>query len=354
MSDEPTQIIVGDTVVAATEEYPGTRKGRLGRRKRLRKGAFSLTQCENCSAPLRGPYCSACGQPAIDYRRSFRHVIRDLLDSFLNWDSKFFATIALLLTRPWRLTNQFLAGRRIRYLHPARLYLLTSIVFFFAITYWVKSVKINPINFSDEQRAEIKSELQRGDIPPEARAKIEQLLDGTSLVPEKPSELEAQLKREDLPPEERARIEQNLKSLTLPPEAQAGVEEAMKQLSPEVREKVEQALKHASDNQPTTLFKIDPDGPPGSRPPPNRFEKWMETRAKEKVGEQGTRLQLFVLTLISNLPYMMLACIPLFAFVLKILYLRKRVFYIDHLVYALHIHTFAFLAIMLIILARWA
>jgi len=55
--------------------------------------------------------------------------------------------------------------------------------------------------------------------------------------------------------------------------------------------------------------------------------------------------------MISNLPYMVLCCIPLFAFVLKILYLRKHVFYIDHLVYALHIHTFAYLAIMLIVLA---
>ena len=55
--------------------------------------------------------------------------------------------------------------------------------------------------------------------------------------------------------------------------------------------------------------------------------------------------------MISNLPYMVLCCIPLFAFVLKILYLRERVFYIDHLVYALHIHTFAYLAIMLIVLA---
>ena len=55
--------------------------------------------------------------------------------------------------------------------------------------------------------------------------------------------------------------------------------------------------------------------------------------------------------MISNVPYMVLCCIPLFAFVLKILYLRKHVFYIDHLVYALHIHTFAYLAIMLIVLA---
>jgi len=58
---------------------------------------------------------------------------------------------------------------------------------------------------------------------------------------------------------------------------------------------------------------------------------------------------LFISTLFSNLPYMMLCCIPLFAFVLKVLYIRKGIFYIDHLIYALHIHTFAYLAVMLIV-----
>jgi len=60
---------------------------------------------------------------------------------------------------------------------------------------------------------------------------------------------------------------------------------------------------------------------------------------------------LFISTLFSNLPYMMLCCIPLFAFVLKVLYLRRHIFYIDHLIYALHIHTFAYTGIMLIVLA---
>jgi hypothetical protein len=47
----------------------------------------------------------------------------------------------------------------------------------------------------------------------------------------------------------------------------------------------------------------------------------------------------------------MLCCIPLFAFVLKILYVRRHILYIDHLIYALHIHTFAYTGIMLIVLA---
>ncbi len=81
------------------------------------------------------------------------------------------------------------------------------------------------------------------------------------------------------------------------------------------------------------------------------FERWIEGRAKEKMGEHGTKMGLFISTLFSNLPYMMLCCIPLFALVLKVLYVRRRIFYIDHLIYALHIHTFAYVGIMLIVLA---
>ena len=81
------------------------------------------------------------------------------------------------------------------------------------------------------------------------------------------------------------------------------------------------------------------------------FEHWLEARAKEKMGEHGTKMGLFIATLFSNLPYMMLCCIPLFAFVLKVLYIRRRIFYISHLIYALHIHTFFYTGIMLIVLA---
>ena len=69
------------------------------------------------------------------------------------------------------------------------------------------------------------------------------------------------------------------------------------------------------------------------------------------MGEHGTKMGLFITTLFSNLPYMMFCCIPLFAFVLKILYIRRHIFYIDHLVYALHIHTFFYTGIMLIVFA---
>jgi len=310
MSDEPTKFILGDTAISSVEE-PG-RKRFFHRRNRERQ---PLTHCENCGAPLHGHWCAQCGQPAIDYRRSFRHVIVDVLDSFLNWDSKFFATLGLLISKPWRLTNDFLAGKRVRYVHPARLYLLASILFFFAVTYWVKSAHLNPKNLTPQARAEIEADLEKKNLTPEQRANVEKAL-------------------KILPPETADKIEQAIKRKETPAE------------TPKMEDVPDKKPEAKKPDRPSLEFdNID------SASPPNRFEKWIEGRAKEKLGERGTNLQLFLITMISNVPYMVLCCIPLFACVLKILYLRKHVFYIDHLVYALHIHTFAYLAIMLIVLA---
>src|SRR5438445_565361 len=158
-----------------------------------------LTRCENCGTQLSGKYCSVCGQPAIDYRRSFRHVIVDVLDSFLNWDSKFFATIGLLIARPWRLTNEFLAGKRVRYVHPARLYLLASILFFFAVTYWVKSAHLHPKTLTPGARAEIEVELDKEKLTPEQRANVANAL--KILPPETTGHLQRAIKPKETPTE---------------------------------------------------------------------------------------------------------------------------------------------------------
>src|SRR5206468_3946609 len=165
MADEFAKIVLGDTAISAVEG--GTPGRRWFRRNKDREKPS--THCENCGAELRGHWCAHCGQPAIDYRRSFRHVIADLLDEFLNWDSKFFATIALLIFKPWRLTNEFLAGKRVCYVNPLRLYLLASILFFFAVNYGAKGLRFQPGKLGPKDRAELEADLKKGDLPPAER-----------------------------------------------------------------------------------------------------------------------------------------------------------------------------------------
>ena len=88
MADEMTKLVLGDAAISAIEDASSGRRHFFGRKKAERPPP---THCENCGATLQGHWCAQCGQPAIDYRRSFRHVIADLLDEFLNWDSKFFS-----------------------------------------------------------------------------------------------------------------------------------------------------------------------------------------------------------------------------------------------------------------------
>jgi len=302
MSDEPAKIVLRDTAITALECTPGRRWFR-----RNKERPRALTRCENCGAPLTGHYCAQCGQAAVDYRRSFRHVIADVLESFLNWDSKFFATIALLIFKPWRLTNEFLAGKRVRYVSPLRLYLLASILFFFAVNYGARDLRFEPGKLGSKDRAELEADLKKADLPPAAREELQALLRESSPSPA--------------------------------PSPTADV--ASPSPAPETGKQRQEYGKIGE--RPFVVF----DQAKSTTP----FERWIEGRAKEKMGEHGTKMGLFIATLFSNLPYMMLCCIPLFAFVLKILYIRRHIFYIDHLIYALHIHTFAYTGIMLIVLA---
>ena len=320
MADEPAKIILGDTAISAIERT--ARRRWFGRGKDRQPLPF--THCQNCGAELTGPHCAQCGQAAIDYRRSFRHVIVDVLDSFLNWDSKFFATIGLLIVKPWRLTNEFLSGKRVRYLHPLRLYLLASILFFFAVNYGAKGLRLEPGKISEKNRTAI-----------------------AAAVAEKRDEIEAEFDKENLSTEERKKAQDALDYLTKPsPAATAAAEQQPSPTITPTASPSEPGKRRygAVDERPFLVFDADTKS---STP----FERWLETRAKEKMGEHGTKMGLFIATLFSNLPYMMLCCIPLFAFVLKVLYIRRHIFYIDHLIYALPIHTFLYTGVMLIVLA---
>ncbi len=276
MSDDTTPLIFGDAAVAELGQPPGGE--RWGRK---RKAAPPLTHCENCGTALTGPYCAQCGQPAVDYHRSFGSLLADAADAFFNFDARFFQSFGLLLFKPWRLTNEFVAGKRARHVHPLRVYLIASVIFFLVINFLARD-----------------------------------------------NHFQAQTKFDE-------------DAVVTPAASAAPAAQPTASVSPGISPKPASSSFAAPAKGPQAKVSAEP-GKSG-------FGRWVEARAKDKLGPTGNRGDLFLRTLIQNLAPMVLCCIPLFALVLKILYIFKRRFYIEHLIFALHTHAFVFLSTVIII-----
>ena len=87
-------------------------------------------RCKNCNAVLLGRFCVNCSQAADVHVPSTVELLHEMLEGLTHSDSRLWRTLKLLWFKPGMLTQEFVAGRRLAYLPPFRLYLILSIVFF--------------------------------------------------------------------------------------------------------------------------------------------------------------------------------------------------------------------------------
>jgi len=90
----------------------------------------AIRHCLNCGWPLTGHFCSNCSQPADVHVPSTKEIIHEALEGITHSDSRLWRTLHLLWLKPGKLTQEFVAGRRVAYLPPFRLYLVLSVIFF--------------------------------------------------------------------------------------------------------------------------------------------------------------------------------------------------------------------------------
>lgn len=98
--------------------------------------------CPNCGADAPHEFCARCGQPQRDRLRvSLRTLAAETAEELTDLDGKIATTLRLLVVRPGRLTTEYLAGRRARYVRPLRLYLTASVLFFLAFSIGSRGVE---------------------------------------------------------------------------------------------------------------------------------------------------------------------------------------------------------------------
>ena len=77
--------------------------------------------CLNCGEELHGMFCHKCGQQATSKTPTVGGFILEYLNNAFIWDSKFFQTVWTLISRPGRLTTEYLSGKFVSQEHPLKL-----------------------------------------------------------------------------------------------------------------------------------------------------------------------------------------------------------------------------------------
>ena len=91
--------------------------------------------CPSCNTLTIGNYCRNCGEKKMDHHDySIRHYLENALDLFTHFDSKFFRSTWLLVTRPGYLSSEYWQGRRVQYMKPLQLFIFINIIYYFSIT----------------------------------------------------------------------------------------------------------------------------------------------------------------------------------------------------------------------------
>jgi len=90
--------------------------------------------CLNCGEQVVGNYCHRCGQYVGEHNQGIWQFVTEFFEEFIRVDSKFLRTIVPLVIKPGFLTKQWVAGKRVRYITPLKLYVSLSAICFLVIS----------------------------------------------------------------------------------------------------------------------------------------------------------------------------------------------------------------------------
>jgi hypothetical protein len=94
--------------------------------------------CRNCGSalavqPAVPRFCGQCGQETALHPPTLGEFLHEFVGHYVALEGALWRTLGLLITRPGRLTLEYFAGRRRRYVLPLRMYLTASFLFFLVI-----------------------------------------------------------------------------------------------------------------------------------------------------------------------------------------------------------------------------
>lgn len=287
--------------------------------------SFEGVHCANCSAPMQGEFCHECGQSIHSVLRPMHHMVEDTLDMVLHIDGRVVHTVPPLFYRPGFLTMEYFAGRRQRYVAPFRLMFVLCLLAFFVCHIAIDSSGLFETSLEASAGT---GDFAKDNTPDAVRARFEQMRQGIDKASDDTGHGKSGKALKKLLSVERDHANHRLVQLGAAPLPVA----------------TEDGWDFQSQQVHVTWL---PDGLNKSL---NRSIMHMGANLKGAMvgGEEGAAAKERILAgVFAVLPQTMFVVMPLFALLLKLVYLFKRRLYMEHLIVALHSHAFLFLALLL-------
>jgi len=277
-------------------------------------------------------FCPNCSQANSTKKLSLKDFFDEFFSSMISYDSKLLRTLTAMLTRPGKITKDFVNGKRASYTNPFRFLLSLSIVYFLMINYGGNYESFDKYGGKDKEsiiKRLVKQDFSYNNME---GAELQQL---DSLTQNKDFKdlLEKGKKRDSL-------------ILINPKEYFAAISEPS-------------FLKRLNKKQEFFETTIRKDTIYDFEDVKGKYEivNSMENRFAFNTSNGFLKLQkqpgTFLSTMISKLPFAIFFFLPVFALFIWLAYIRKKYSYTDHLVFSFHNTSLFFILLIISYLIEW-
>jgi hypothetical protein len=294
--------------------------------------AAAPDNCANCDTPLSGHFCSNCGQEAVLHHASTREFLHEFIGHYVALEGKLWGSLARLLFRPGLLTNEYIRGRRVRFVQPLRLYLSFSLLFFALLKFGGHhEEEAEKDGHADKMVLVEQTAKQAREL-----GKLKATIGGTEAGEREAEAAEAAV----------AAMEQDLRQQELQ--------------SADAAKAVHAASAIPASAAPASVAEPDAHDSPERKMARDDVDQWLASHGWESVrhrwnalNDMSSEQQKAALQagFYHYAPYAIFCLMPVFALYLKVLYVGSGRRFGEHVLFALHTNAFAFLifSLMLVI-----
>ncbi len=272
------------------------------------------THCLNCGTKLQDVYCHHCGQKDLPRRQTMGELWSNVISSFFSYEGKFLLTARYLITKPGLLAIEFNAGRRERYFHPVRMYAFISFIFF--LIFFSIPEKKDKTEMTEEDRAELTRNADEA-----KQSLVASGLDTAAVMSSLDSITGIKMDSVINKPKRKNRFNYGIT-------------------------KSDYATMESYDSAQALLTDQERDG-------------WITRKLMkrsieltQKYGDDKAAFgKDFWKATLDNFSKMLFFMLPVFALLLKLLYMRRNYFYSEHLVFSIYYYNFFYFAASIMMLA---